>query len=86
MEFHCARTARMAGAAASAIAKHRQAGATNQAGRASATGGGLGLAALASKALAVAQATACGLLVAFSATRIGRLKAMKPHENLPDRL
>ena len=38
MEFHRARTVRMAGAAAPAMPKHRQAGASNQAGRASGLG------------------------------------------------
>ena len=64
MEFHRAQTARMAGAAALAMPKHRQAGGTNQGGRSSATAGGLGPAPAASKALAVAGGTACGLLIA----------------------
>jgi hypothetical protein len=63
MEFHRTRTARMAGAAAPAMPKHRQAGATNQAGRSSATGGGLGPAARGVEGLG-ARATACGLLLA----------------------
>ena len=64
MEFHRARTARMAGAAAPAMPKHRQArdepGGPFESDRKVA----LGRPPTASKALAVAQATVGGLLVA----------------------
>ena len=68
MEFHRARTARRAGAAAPAMPKHRR-----------------------RKALAVARATASGLLVAPEArfqrdAGPARPKAIKPHEKFPDRL
>ena len=45
MEFHRARTVRMAGASAPPMPAALANGATNQAGRSSATGGDLGLAA-----------------------------------------
>jgi hypothetical protein len=91
MEFHRAQTARMAGAAALAMPKHRQAGATNQAGRSSATAGGLGPAARGVEGLG--RSWGYGLRPshrargALSARRgSARPKAMKPHENFPDRL
>src|SRR5919201_656468 len=82
MEFHCARTARMAGAAAPAMPKHRQAGATNQADHSSATAGGLGPAARGVEGLG----RSLGYGRRPSPGGSTRPKAMKPHENLPDRL
>src|ERR671914_1717824 len=82
MESHRARTARMAGAAAPAMPKHRQAGATNQAGRSSATAGGLGPAARGVEDLGRSS----GYGRRPSPGGSARPKAMKPHENLPDRL
>jgi hypothetical protein len=64
MEFHRAGTARMAGAAARAMPKHRQAGATNQAGRSSATAGGRCPAAPGVEGLGRSSGYARGLLVA----------------------
>jgi hypothetical protein len=75
MEFHRARTARMAGAAAPAMPKHRQAGSTYQARRSSATAGGLGLAARGVEGLIYSSGCA--------SWRIARPNVMK---NLPDRL
>jgi hypothetical protein len=82
MEFHRVRTARMAGAAAPAMPKHRQAGATNQAGRSNATEGGLGPAARGVEGLG--RSSGYGLRPSPGGS--ARPKAMKPHENLPDRL
>src|SRR5919108_427140 len=82
MEFHRARTARMAGAAAPAMPKHRQAGATNQAGGSRATAGGLGPAARGVEGLG--RSSGYGLRPSPGGS--ARPKAMKPHENLPDRL
>jgi hypothetical protein len=82
MEFHRARTAGMAGAAARAMPKHRQAGATNQAGRSSATAGDLGPAARGVERLARSAGYALRRPPGGSA----RPKVMKLHENLPDRL
>src|SRR5918992_4171264 len=91
MEFHRARTARMAGAAAQAMPKHRQAGATNEAGRSSAAGGGLGPATRGAEGLGRRSdygrrpfRRARGALPGRRGST--RPKAMKPHENLPDRL
>ena len=91
MEFHRARTARMAGAPAPAMPKHHQADATNQAGRSSATAGGLGPAARGVEGLG--RSSGYGLRPSRRArgalpARRGsaRPKPMKPHENLPDRL
>src|SRR5918992_3342440 len=82
MEFHRARMVRMAGAAAPAMPKHRQAGATNQAGRSSATAGGLGPTARGVEGLGRSS----GYGPRPSPGGSARPKAMKPHENLPDRL
>ena len=72
----------MAGAAAPAMPKHRQAGATNQACRSSATAGGLGPAARGVEGLG--RSSGYGLRPSPDGS--ARNKAMKPHENLPDRL
>ena len=82
MEFHRARTARMAGAAAQAMPMHRQARATNQAGRSSATAGGLGPATRGVEGLGRSLGYGPRPPPGGSA----QPKAMKPHENLLDRL
>jgi hypothetical protein len=82
MRFHCARTVRMAGAAAQTMPMHRQGVATHQAGRSSATEGGHEMAARGVEALV----RSFGYARRTSPGGSAHLKAMKLHENLPDRL